>query len=122
ASLRETGGLSPQLLRTVQNWKVPTIWIDAGEPSQAPERENLVLLRGPMAREILQSALAKCLGISTGARRNGTPPVADQHSRATAEVTANDAKDVVSTVTRNAQLIELVDVVEEGPGRKGRKK
>ena len=118
ASLQETRRLAPQTVRAIQNWKVPTIWIEGSEPFQAPQRGKLVLMKRPIAREVLQSSLAECLGISTGAKRNGTASMPDQDTRGSTTGTANEERDIASTAAQNAKFIELVDVVEEGPGRK----
>jgi hypothetical protein len=111
ASLQETSGLAPQTMRVVQNWKVPTIWIEGIDPSQTPKREKLVLMKRPLARETLQSSLAECLGTSSGSKRNGTVSAQAQETRRSSEGAAE----------QEAEFIELVDVVEEGPGRRTRK-
>ena len=84
AALRETSNSSSQLIRTVQGWKVPTIWIDDTGGRQAPARDNLVMLTGPIQKDTLQSAVAKCLGISSS-KQNGTAGMLAKERMATKE-------------------------------------
>jgi hypothetical protein len=116
ASLQETRGLALQAVRAVQNWKDLQYGLRVATVS-AP-KQKLVLMKTPIAREVLQSSLAECLGISTGAKRNGTASAPDQDSRDSIKGTANEKRDIAASAAQNAKIIELVDVVEEGPGRK----
>ena len=72
AALRATNTLNSQLVRAVQSWKVPTIWIDDTGARQAPARDKLVVLTGPIQKESLQSAVTKCLGISSSKQNSTT--------------------------------------------------
>lgn len=114
AALREANALSSQLIRAVQGWKVPTIWIDDTGGSQAPARDKLVVLTRPVQKDSLQSAVAKCLGISSS-KQNGTPSIPVSEPMATKETSS-------AAVSQGAgpQIIELVDVVEEPPERRKR--
>ena len=113
AGLRATNSLSSQLVRAVQSWKVPTIWIDDAAVRQAPARDKLVVLSGPIQKESLQSAVTKCLGISSSKR---TTSIAAKESMTTKELSATMPQ------STSPQIIELVDVVEEPPvSRKNRK-
>ena len=103
ASLQETKGLAAQTMRAVQDWKVPTIWIESGESSETPKRDKFVLMNRPIAREVLEASLAECLGMSTASKRNGA--VAEK-------------KIITSAATQDSKVIELVDVIEEDPGQK----
>ena len=110
-SLQETAGAASQTLRAVQNWRVPTIWIDSGESSQAPQRDKLVLMKRPIAREALESSLAKCLDTSTAPTRNGTTAARDQAKA------AKEKKDTPAAAP-DSKVIDLVDVVEDDSGQK----
>jgi hypothetical protein len=116
AALRETSTSSSQIFRTVQGWKVPTIWIDDTGGRQAPARDNLVMLTGPIQKDTLQSAVAKCLGISSS-KQNGSAGILAKERMTTKESTTV----AVSQVT-GPQVIELVDVVAEPPARRKSKK
>ena len=116
AALRETKTLNSQILRTVQGWKVPTIWIDDTGGRQASARDNLVMLTGPIQKDTLQSAVAKCLGISSS-KQNGTAGMLAKERMPTKEATT-----VAVSQVRGPQVIELVDVVAEPPARKKSKK
>jgi len=115
AGLRATNSLSSQLIRAVQSWKVPTIWIEDAAVRQAPARDNLVVLSGPIQKESLQSAVAKCLGVSPS-KLDGTASTSPKESMATKGVRTPASQ------SSGPQIIELVDVVAEPPeSRKNRK-
>ena len=116
AALRETSNSSSQLIRTVQGWKVPTIWIDDTGGRQAPAYDNLVVLTRPIQKDTLQSAVAKCLGISSS-KQNGTAGMLAKERMATKEASTAAVPQVAGP-----QVIELVDVVAEPPERKKSKK
>jgi hypothetical protein len=103
ASLQETKGMAGQPMRVVQDWKVPTVWIESGGSSEITKRDNLVLMHRPIDREALQSALAMCLEHSTALRRNGT---------------AAEDKETASEAAPKSGVIELVDVVEDDASQK----
>jgi hypothetical protein len=115
-ALSETSNSSSQLIRTVQGWKVPTIWIDDTGGRQAPARDNRVMLTGPIQKDTLQSAVAKCLGISSS-KQNGTAGMLAKERKVTKEA-------ITAAVSQSAgpQVIELVDVVAEPPERRKSKK
>jgi hypothetical protein len=116
AALRATNTLSSQLVRAVQSWTVPTVWIDDTGARQAPVRDKLVVLTGPIQKESLQSAVTKCLGISSS-KQNSTTSVPVKEPIATKEPTT-------ATTPQNTgpQIIELVDVVAEPPESRKNKK
>src|SRR5262245_66231678 len=62
AGLRATNSLSSQLVRAVQSWKVPTLWIDDTGARQVPALDKLVVLTGPIQKESLESAVTECHG------------------------------------------------------------
>ena len=101
ASLGDIGEAS----RTVQGWKVPTVWIESVPPGQAPRREKLVSIQAPIEKDALLSALAECLGTFAKETRldkaAGSARAKDNQGRATAAV-------------GGSEVIELLDVVEEG--------
>jgi len=105
-SLQETAGAASQTLRAVQNWRVPTIWIESGESSQAPQRDKLVLMKRPIAREALESSLAACLDTSI------PPTAARDQAKA-----AKEKKDTPAAAP-DSKVIDLVDVVEDDSGQK----
>jgi hypothetical protein len=113
ASLREANVSSAQVLRAVQAWKIPKIWIDDDERAQAPGLEKLVVLAKPIEKETLQSAVATCLGVSLPGKQNGTGRRPAKGTTGFAGTTASD-----SDTTAGPPIIDLVDVVEESPERK----
>jgi len=108
ASLRETDGLTAQAMVLLQEWKVPMIWIDSGDSSLAPTREKLVVVKRPIGRQSLKKAVAECLGESSETVRKGSAPARDQEERPSAHVAVNEK-------IAKAEVIELVDVVQETP-------
>jgi len=116
AALRATNSLSSQLVRAVQSWEVPTIWIDDGAARQAPARDKLVVLSGPIQKESLQSAVTKCLGASPS-KLDDTTGTSAKESMARKEV-----RTVTASQSSGPQIIELVDVVAEPPESKKNRK
>jgi hypothetical protein len=72
-----------------------------------PSNENLVVVKTPIAKQSLQSAVAKCLGESPRRARKATR-ITNQEERSSR--TAVSAENIVKR-----EVIELVDVVEEEP-------
>jgi len=101
ASLQETGGLDGKTINAIQNWKMPVLWIESCESTQAPKRDKLVVVKTPIAKEALASSLAHCLKTPTAAKGNGT---------------ARDGGKT-QTGTETPAVIELVDVVEDDAGQ-----
>jgi hypothetical protein len=116
ASLEEKSGLGDQGIHTIRVWKLPTIWIEDESSGQAPSRDDVVILKQPISRETLLTALGKCLR-APGSKRNGAVAEREDGPRRSKEA----AKKPASVATESAKFIELVDVVEEGPGDKKNK-
>jgi len=116
ASLRQRASLAQQELREVESWKIPTIWIDKDADSQAPTRNKLTLLQAPSSKDALQRAMAECLtkpdaGMeATNAARSGA--AAPPSTRG-----AEKKQGVAAATNVEGNLIELVEVVEEGFAR-----
>jgi hypothetical protein len=74
------------------------------------------MLTGPIQKDTLQSAVAKCLGISSS-KQNGTAGMLAKERNVTKEA-------ITAAVSQSAglQVIELVDVVAEPPERRKSKK
>jgi len=111
ASLRETHGLTAQAMVSLRGWNVPMIWIDSGDSSLVPTREKLVVIKRPIERQSLQKAVAECLGEAAKTIREGSAPARDQEERSTAHA-------MVGEKIVKAEVIELLDVVQEAPKRK----
>jgi hypothetical protein len=109
AALREVNVPRTQVLRAVQAWTMPKIWIDEAERTQAPGDELRVLTK-PIEKDRLQAAVATCLGAALSSKQNGNSgPAAKETTRST-RTTAS----VPSTIAE-VPIIDLVDVVEEPP-------
>jgi hypothetical protein len=108
AAWDETNTLNRQLVRWVQGWKVPTIWIDDGGGPRAPTSDNLVVLTRPIQKDSLQSAVTKSLATSSSLRNGNVHMTAKKAA-------TKEAKIVGASQVAGPQIIELVDVVEEAP-------
>ena len=117
ASLRETKGLRLQGLGALLSLGIPTIWIEGGESGQIPARDQVFVLQKPLSRESLLSALGQCRGISSVVKRNGTVVRHPKGGRSPSQGVAEEKK--LAGAANTAEIIELVDVVEEGadPGK-----
>jgi len=118
ASLGETSGTAAEGFRAVQSWKVPTIWVEGARAAPTPRREKLVCIQRPLDKNALQSALAECLGLASGAKRNATATPPREESRSAERARPKAQGTAVASESDEARVIELVDVVEESPARK----
>jgi len=101
---------SAQVLRAVQAWKIPKIWIDEAEGGQAPSRDALTVLTKPIEKETLQAAVATCLGAALSSKQNGTNRQSAKETTRSTRMTASD-----SSATAEVPIVDLVDVIEEPP-------
>jgi hypothetical protein len=113
AALRETSALSAQALRAMEVWQAPMVWID-GDPPQAPKRDKLVIVNRPVSRDAMRAALAECLGQDSKPGAGGAAALA-QGVRGAARTAREKA---AAAPAKERRVIELVDVVEEGPADK----
>src|SRR5512142_2680865 len=109
ASLRETQGFSEPLVRSLQRWKIPTVWIESGDASAPTIGARMVVIKKPIVKEALQQALAECLGEAKPTARSTAIQQPDPASGASALATGD------SEPAAGGEVIELVDVVEETP-------
>jgi hypothetical protein len=105
ASLREINGLTAQAMASIQECKVPLIWID-DDDSPLVQNAKSVLVTRPIGRQSLQNAVAGCLDETSKTVGNGSPPAAGERARPAAHVLADQTE---------SKVIELVDVVQEEP-------
>src|SRR5262249_10528863 len=93
----------------IQNWKMPILWIESRESTQAPKQDKLVVVKTPIAKEALASWLAHCLKTPTAAKANGTARGGGK--------TQTEKGNGKSAGTETPAVIELVDVVEDDAGQ-----
>jgi hypothetical protein len=110
AALRERDSLATRELDDVQKWKTPTIWIDAAAVAQTPTREKLIVIDQPISNDALQKALAECLGTANTANQSANP----KSSRAES---SSSTKGNSAATDVEGQVIDLVEIVEEGSAR-----
>jgi hypothetical protein len=94
------------LNRRLQDWRIPIIWLEENMSRAAPVRENLVVLRKPIARNDLLAALARCQA------KGSTIPPTDTHEKRRSKTASVDTEVKPDSEHRTA-IIELVHVVEE---------
>jgi hypothetical protein len=99
AALRTAGKLTAELRRALEAAKTPTLWID--DDAARPKRANLAVLAPPIASGYLQTAVADLLS-----GKSEKPKKAAAAAKADGDETAHES---------GAQLIDLVEVVEEAP-------
>lgn len=121
AALRENDQLTPELNRAIQQCKTPTLWLEEDKTGQPFKREKLLVVKKPIEREAFQSAVASFLAPATTPRRrasSSTPP-----SRRT-DALALETKKVAGESPEQAtfKFIDLVDVVDEQPRPRQRRK
>jgi DNA-binding NtrC family response regulator len=99
------------VLRKLQERKIPMIWIDDPGDSQTLPHGKIVVLKSPIQKDTLESAVAKCLdGSPANHNRTASMPAKGQ-------TTTRETKTAAASHTAGPQIIELVDVVAEPPER-----
>ena len=121
AALRENDKLTPELTRAIQECKTPTLWLEEDKPGQPFKREKLLVVKKPIEREAFQSAVASFLAPSTIPKRrdrSSMPPDAKT------DAPKRESKKAAGQSSEQAafQFIDLVDVVEEQPQPRQRRK
>jgi hypothetical protein len=114
AALVEKDLLSAGAVRAIQEWKVPTLWIESERAPVAPRRGKLISLRRPVQKDALQKALAECLAVTAGARPMGAAATAKPPAR---ESKKPKARNAAAPAAPGPRIIELVEVVEEIPAQ-----
>jgi hypothetical protein len=134
--LDEPDGAFAQGVRAVQDWKVPTVWLQGSAHGPTPQRKNLIALNTPIEREDLLSALAECVGTISKEKRldpsTRAPAIAgDPRSRVRPTgVPAGATESLVdlpksadpsrvedspgAAAAHESEVIELLEIVEEG--------
>jgi hypothetical protein len=123
-ALRERNTVG-DLNRRVQSWRIPTIWLEETISTVVPTRDKLVVLRKPILKNDLLSALDQCqekrstMSLTRESAEVGEK-VRGREGFANADLEPQPKQE-------KARVIELVDVVEEGTvsaraGRLSRKK
>jgi hypothetical protein len=104
-ALREKNTAS-DLNRCLHEWWIPIIWLEENLSTAAPVRDNLVVLPKPIARNDLLAALARCQA------RGSTNPLSGAGEKLRTETISADTE-VTADSEHRAQIIDLVDVIEE---------
>jgi hypothetical protein len=120
AALREGNALSEPLLAMVQNWHLPTIWIQDGGGPPIPSGGRIVALERPLQKHALQLAIVECLTTASTSKPN-RPGVSDKGTPLLSKATTNETRKAAPSELSASRIIELVDVVEEESERKTNK-
>lgn len=121
AALRESNRLTPEAIRVIQSCKTPTLWLEEDPASHTIKRDKLVVLKKPIERETFQSALNGLLPSPAQSRERSGSLVAAAGKGSAAKAAARKKPGEASDQSA-FQFIDLVDVVEEEPPSKQRKK
>jgi hypothetical protein len=113
AALRQANALTEPLLGAVQDWKMPTIWIQDGGGPPVPRGGKFVALSRPIQKHALQSAVAECLATSPISTRNGPGKVSAERRPSSSTTRAEEVTNAPASDVSEPRVIELVDVVEE---------
>ena len=109
-ALREVNALPTQALSAMEAWTLPMVWIDSDTP-QPPKCVNLAIVKRPVSRDELRTALATCLGRELMARTDADAAPA-QRGAGSAKTNTQKA---AASAEKGPKVIELVEVVEEVP-------
>jgi hypothetical protein len=115
-ALRNVKAPATQLLKRIQDGKIPTVWIEEAGGDQEPCGDNLAVLKRPIQKDALQSAVAACL-TSLDAKPHAKRRAVKKEKSRSPRTTAKQASIDVAPHVTGFQVIELVDVVEEAPER-----
>jgi hypothetical protein len=113
AMLRHGATLTSVDLQAIDNWKVPTVWIDDLETVSTPERVNWVTLKMPVQRERLLKAVFDCVNPASGS--NAAARQGEARTDLPAKTRAKKIKTADTPAADGAQVIELVEVVDDEP-------
>jgi hypothetical protein len=117
-ALRETD-TAGDLNHRVQDWPIPVIWLEETVSAVAPVRDKLIVLRKPIARNDLLTALAQ----SQAPGSTMSLATLTQHGeRLRNKETLADTELKLASEEKRAQIIELVDVVEDEAAVRTRQK
>jgi hypothetical protein len=112
-ALRERNTVG-DLNRRVQGWQIPTIWLEETISTVVPTRDKLVVLRKPILKNDLLSALAQCQEKRSTMSLAGSSAELGEKVRGKEGFVNADLEP--HPKQEKARVIELVDVVEEGTG------
>jgi len=111
--LREHGWWSPELDQTIERSGAAVLWLEDEDGVQTSKQEKQLILKKPIVREALQTAVASFFSPSGPEKkqsRRSAPP--EDKPRAT-EKTEAEEPPAVSSLQETFEFIDLVDAVEE---------
>lgn len=99
--------------RPIQKLKTPTLWLEVEGCVPCPDREQIIGVKMPIERETFQKALDQLL---LNDALSGEEEVSSDGRSASDKANSNKgaSKRESKSLPENRQLIDLVDVVEEG--------
>jgi hypothetical protein len=112
AALRDKNALGGLWLGSVQNWKVPMIWIQDGGSPPILNGGAMVVLQRPLQKHALQLAVIECLSAASTSRPAG-PGVPDKGSPGFSKASTVETGTAIASELPARRVIELVEVVEE---------
>ncbi len=116
-TLREASALSGEMLRTLESARIPIVWIENSDAAHAPACEQLVVIKEPLDKQALLSALAQCVKTAT-ATTDRSASIKREQTQGTSEIPPQENKTGAAMSQTDPEFIELVDVVDVGAGEK----
>lgn len=117
SALREDHSAGEEILQTIENSQVPTLWLTDDDGLQAPKRNKVKFLKMPVEREAIVAAVASLL--SPDSSKNSGPPTNRESKEAPTEQARSKAE--ATADQESFDFIELVDVVDD-PSQPGKSK
>jgi hypothetical protein len=123
SGLIENDQLSRELVRAIQVYPTPILWLEDEDLAQRPKRDKFLALRIPLEKNSLESAVDDLLDDKTPEKKPALPEEPGPEAR----VSKSGLKKVQGETPdqESFNFIELVDVVNEPPasvrGRKSRR-
>jgi len=118
--LREQDRLTPQLTCLLQSCKTPILWLEGNDGSPPFKHEKFSLVRKPLEREALRSALDQLLA-PPGASKEAAQS-RGAAAKAEAPEKADGQRQAEGSQQEAFQFVDLVDVVEGEPSSRRSKK
>lgn len=111
AALKEQDRLSGAEVRAVEKVGIPTIWIGKNDMESVPNHDKLFTVNPPIEKGAILSAVAECLKLLTV---SADKDIVAQPSAMRDDAQTRSANKESESAGGETQLIELVDVIEEG--------
>ena len=117
AALRERNLLPAHEVRAAQSWRLPVVWVGAEALGDLAVSKNLVRLSAPVKRDELRKAVDESLRAPFAEQASTARAAKRSGSAAATKKKTTESKRHSIAAEQDREFIELVDVIEEIPGR-----